>query len=298
MRLNFAQRKGITCGSRVAKIARSRSRAGSGGPLRRTGCAASASGNRVEFHRREDRGICRQPKGSQVFPIEMQPDRFANVLGQLIESGCLSNDRQIKALSEKLMLAPADSNLDCPFHRRPPSVCIRLPTSQRRSPRGGAASRLTSVPSHRSGKPFTLPVTTGPRPRLGSIRQRRESAVGLRILRPPCRRNLRLDLIHRQLTEPRLRGPRPRFVQPVRGQIQFNHLPGVLLSGQSSLFRLRFQRLQIRIRKSDGQVQRSCSSPPTVPDHWQIVQNGFCWEDGGERATRLWIAGPSEIIGR
>ena len=72
---------------------------------------ALASGHRFELHDGQDRGVAGYAKRGEIFTFQMQADRLADVIGQLVEGGGLSDDRQVEALRHELTVSFADSHL-------------------------------------------------------------------------------------------------------------------------------------------------------------------------------------------
>lgn len=73
---------------------------------------------RLKLKARQDGRIVRQAKVSEVFTLQLESNRLPQILCQLIERFSLSNDRQVEAFGDEIVLASGNVTLDDLLHWR------------------------------------------------------------------------------------------------------------------------------------------------------------------------------------
>ena len=58
----------------------------------------------------------------EIFAFEMKRDRLLNIAGQFVQCRCLSNDGQVEAFSDVLLLTLKNANLDDALQERTSST--------------------------------------------------------------------------------------------------------------------------------------------------------------------------------
>ena len=71
---------------------------------------------RLKLKAGQDRRIVSQAKVGEVFTFQLESNRFPQILRQFVQRFSLSNDGQVKALGDELVLAPENVNLDNFLH--------------------------------------------------------------------------------------------------------------------------------------------------------------------------------------
>lgn len=71
---------------------------------------------RLKFKARQNGRVVSQAKVGEVFTRQLESNRFPQILCQFVQRFSLSNDGQIEALGDELILASENVNLDNFLH--------------------------------------------------------------------------------------------------------------------------------------------------------------------------------------
>jgi hypothetical protein len=77
--------------------------------------SALPSSNRRQLHGRQNGRVALQSQLSQILAIQVKSNRFLYVGCEFIQGFSLSDDRQVEAFSDILLVALADSHMNCLF---------------------------------------------------------------------------------------------------------------------------------------------------------------------------------------